>query len=359
VQGNLIGVDSSGAAALGNGDDGVALLSGASNNTIGGTTNGAANTIAANKRYGVLLGVSGTNSNLVVGNFIGTNGASATGLGNQNDGVEIVSGAAMNAIGGTATGAGNTIAGNVGNGVLLASSGTTGNLIQGNFIGTDSAGTVVLGNSKAGVIVINSAANNQIGAQSSASPTGAPVVGGNIIANNSGSGVIIGNSPTDTGAVGNAVVGNTIYANGGASGIGIDLGNQGKPATQPAGPGPNNFQPAPTITSATLATGGALTINFSLTAPAGTYRLEFFLNNSTDAGPQGRFFLGSQNVTVATTGTPVTGSFVFTPTAGTGNLVPATGQLATATATRLTGAGNGTPSDTSEFSSGATVVQGT
>ena len=355
IEGNLIGVDSSGAAALGNGDDGVALLSGASSNTIGGTASGAANTIAANKRYGVLLGVTGTNSNLVEGNFIGTNSGGATTLGNKNDGVEIVTGAAMNAIGGTATGAGNTIAGNVGNGVLLASSGTTGNMIQGNFIGTDIAGTLVLGN-KAGVVDINSAANNLIGALGSATPTGAAVVGGNVIANNAGSGVIIGNSPTDTGAVGNAIVGNQIYANGGTGGIGIDLGNQGKPATQPAGPGPNNFQPAPMITSATVSTENVLTINFSLTAPAGTYRLEFFLNNSTDSAPQGRFFLGSENVTVTTTGTPVTGSFVFTPTAGTENLVPAHGQLVTATATRLTGTGNGTPSDTSEFSSGGSVM---
>ena len=52
----------------------------------------------------------GTTGNVVQGNFIGTNAAGTTGLGNANVGVDIASGASGNTIGGTASGAGNVIA---------------------------------------------------------------------------------------------------------------------------------------------------------------------------------------------------------------------------------------------------------
>ena len=54
------------------------------------------------------------------------------------------SGATGNTIGGTAAGAGNLISGNTGLGIELSSA--PGNLIQGNFIGTNAAGTTALGN---------------------------------------------------------------------------------------------------------------------------------------------------------------------------------------------------------------------
>jgi hypothetical protein len=67
VQGNLIGTDSSGAAPLGNGSYGVAII-GSSNNTIGGPAPGEGNLIAHNTVRGVH--VSGATGNAIRGNAI-------------------------------------------------------------------------------------------------------------------------------------------------------------------------------------------------------------------------------------------------------------------------------------------------
>ena len=48
VQGNFIGTNAAGTAALGNGAGGIDINSGATGNTIGGTAAGAANVIAGN-----------------------------------------------------------------------------------------------------------------------------------------------------------------------------------------------------------------------------------------------------------------------------------------------------------------------
>ena len=57
--------------------------------------------------------------NLVLGNFIGTDITGKLPLGNEIDGVLITDGASSNSVGGTSTGAGNTIAFNVDYGVDL------------------------------------------------------------------------------------------------------------------------------------------------------------------------------------------------------------------------------------------------
>ena len=59
ILGNLIGTDITGQLALGNEIDGVLLSGGASNNTIGGTGSGDANTIAFNTDDGVPVVASG------------------------------------------------------------------------------------------------------------------------------------------------------------------------------------------------------------------------------------------------------------------------------------------------------------
>ena len=71
VQGNFIGTDVSGTKDLGNLGNGVRIDLSASKNSIGGTADGAGNTIAFNGTNGVLVG-SGT-GNGILGNSIFSN----------------------------------------------------------------------------------------------------------------------------------------------------------------------------------------------------------------------------------------------------------------------------------------------
>lgn len=180
VQGNFIGTDATGTTAVGNGV-GVAIDGGAFN-TIGGTTAAARNLISGNQGDGVDLFT--TDSDLVAGNFIGTDVTGTRALGNSGLGVGIgfmPGDPSNNTIGGTAAGAGNVISGNRSDGVQLFGSGTSANLVQGNFIGTDSTGTLNLGNLGNGIAVVTDASGNTLG--------GFAGVGNNTINFNGGDGV--------------------------------------------------------------------------------------------------------------------------------------------------------------------------
>src|SRR5205823_4880386 len=87
---------------------------------------------------GVWIGTgAGTTGNVVAGNYIGTDRSGTTGVPNAV-GVRLEPGADATTIGGAAAGAGNLISGNAGAGVSVASSGNT---IAGNYVGTNYAGT--------------------------------------------------------------------------------------------------------------------------------------------------------------------------------------------------------------------------
>jgi hypothetical protein len=188
----------------------VYILGGASNNTIGGTATGATNVISGNTNYGVGITDAGTTGNLVAGNLIGTNAAGSAPLGNYY-GVYIQVGASSNTIGGTTTTARNIISGNQTGGILVTGSGTTGNLIEGNFIGIDPTGTAALANAFYDVLIQGGATANTVGGITSTPGTGA----GNVISGNktpsttSGFGVEI----SGTGTANNVVEGNLIGTN--------------------------------------------------------------------------------------------------------------------------------------------------
>ncbi len=129
VQGNFIGTDISGAIALGNGADGIAILN-TTHNIIGGSA-GAANVIAGNDGAGILVSGSNAAANVVQGNFIGTDPSGTLALGNAVDGVSI-QGASNNTVGGTAVGARNVIAFNGRDGIRVDTG--TGNTILRNVI---------------------------------------------------------------------------------------------------------------------------------------------------------------------------------------------------------------------------------
>src|SRR5207237_7728740 len=117
VQGNRIGTSADGSTALTNGTAGIAVGNSAVSNTIGGTTAGTANIISGNTQYGVDITDSGTTGNLVEGNDIGTDAAGNAAIPNGRGGVFIHNSASGNTVGGTAAGTSNTIALNSGPGV--------------------------------------------------------------------------------------------------------------------------------------------------------------------------------------------------------------------------------------------------
>ena len=117
---------------------------------------------------------SGTSGNVVLGNLIGTDINGTANLGNTVSGVLIQNQATANTVGGTSSGAANVLSGN-GTGVYLGGSGTSGNVVLGNLIGTDIHGTANLGNIAA-VLIRNGATGNTVGGTSSGA---ANVISGN------------------------------------------------------------------------------------------------------------------------------------------------------------------------------------
>jgi titin len=144
VLGNYVGTTADGASALTNGF-GIRVDSGASQNTIGGTSAEARNVISGNDLAGVRIDAAGTTGNTVAGNYVGTDPAGTGKLANGT-GVRLASGASNNAIGGPTAGAGNVISGNTGNGVEFLNADTEHNTVAGNYIGVDASGSAALGN---------------------------------------------------------------------------------------------------------------------------------------------------------------------------------------------------------------------
>ena len=310
IQGNYIGVDATGAVALGNSLDGIDALSpfGPGDTLlIGGTTAGAGNVISGNGYEGVYA----STYNLVFqGNFVGTNAAGTAVIGNASTAVEITGGDSRygpnNAlIGGTSAAARNVIAGNSGRGILINSSGDGSRLVQGNFIGTLADGTTPAGNLGFGIV---STTHATIG--------GAAAGSGNVIANNLGGGVSVGDSdvPYPTGV---SILGNSIYNNALVEIALLQL------IPYPNDPGDgdvgaNNYQNYPLVTSAVVTAAGA-TVNGSLNSqPLTAYTIEFFSNVSLDPTvPNGRqTFLGSTMVTTGATGDVTFAANVTAPPAG-------------------------------------------
>ncbi|HBB98333.1 MAG TPA: hypothetical protein DC054_23365 [Blastocatellia bacterium] len=161
IQGNFIGSDVNGNSPIPNAT-GV-LISSASGNLIGGTTPGARNLISGNSQSGVEI--DGGNNNQVQGNFIGTDVTGLVALANQHgDGIFINgsnAAATNNVIGGTTSDARNVISGNGLAGVSFIQ--TSGNLVQGNFIGVGADGTTAVRNTSFGVVFADGATNNTIG----------------------------------------------------------------------------------------------------------------------------------------------------------------------------------------------------
>jgi hypothetical protein len=330
VQGNLIGTDKNGSAALGNGNCGVVFSSGdPANNTVGGMTAGSGNVISGNVTTGIFITGNNPSSNLIQGNLVGTNAAGLAAIAN-GEGITVYAGTG-NQIGGTIIQARNIIAGNTGNGVHFFLP-QPGQLLQGNLIGTDGSGNVALGNGLAGVLIENST-NQTIGGTSAGA--------GNIIFFNSTGVAITGAASTN-----NAIEGNFIYANTGLnadSALGIDLNYDGGTLNDAgdADTGPNKLQNYPVISSAVFNAGSAVVTGTLNSTAATQFRVEFFSSPSCDPSGfgEGQIFLGAVQATTNASGDANINA----------NLAGVQlGQFITATATSPTG-------NTSEFSQCAAV----
>ncbi len=116
-------------------------------NTIGGTTAAARNIISGNTNDGVYITGASATNNLIQGNYIGTDSSGTTALSNGTMGIRITGSAAGNTIGGATTGAGNLISGNANSGIYIDASNTT---VKGNLVGTNASGTAAIRNGSLG-----------------------------------------------------------------------------------------------------------------------------------------------------------------------------------------------------------------
>ena len=243
--------------------------------------------------HGVILGSSGATGNKITGNYLGTDASGTKDLGNDFNGVYIGN-APDNTIGGTTAAERNVISGNDYYGVLLGTD-AAGNRIVGNYIGTDASGKGDLGNSSDGVSI------------------------------------------TGDGATGNRVLSNSIYSNGGQ---GIEL--VGSSANDPGDvdTGPNDLQNHPVLSSATTSATSTTLQGTLNSTPGKTFTLQFFSNPA--GADEGRSLIGETSVTTDAGGNT---SFNYATSAP-----AAVGEAITATATD-NAAGN-----TSEFSAPMSVV---
>jgi hypothetical protein len=195
IVGNYVGSNAAGTAPLGN-KLGIGLARGARQNIIGSAT--APNLVSGNL-IGIQLQDSGTMSNTIAGNRIGTDQAGLAPLGNET-GIFLWINAHHNRIGTPATG--NLLSGNSVVGLALQD-GAAHNQIQGNKIGTDLTGLGRLPNMW-GILV-------QDGGRLEGPPThnliGGPANGeGNLISGNREAGIQL----QDQGASHNTILGNII-----------------------------------------------------------------------------------------------------------------------------------------------------
>ncbi len=328
VQGNIIGLNAAGNAALGNTLDGV-HIDNSPNVQVGGSVAGAKNTISGNSGHGIFI-LGASTAAIVQGNFIGADINGVIDLGNTLDGIRTFG--ASNTIGGAGS-ARNITSGNGMHGISLLSPTTPGGVVQNNIIGADVTGRSPIGNGLTGVLI-----------SSSGNTIGGAVALGNIIAFNGDDGVRVQLG------VGNGIFSNSIFSNGTTTThLGIDLGLDGVTPndTLDQDSGANNLQNFPVL-ALVVSNGITTTILGSLdSVPNHTYTLEFFFNPSCDASGsgEGKVYLGTITVTTPVDNNPVSFSITLTTA-----VTP--GQFVTATAT------DNATNDTSEFCACRQVTAG-
>ncbi|MBI3241886.1 MAG: hypothetical protein HYZ49_06275 [Chloroflexi bacterium] len=236
---------------------------------------------------GIVLKTNG--NNVVQGNYIGTDVTGTVDRGNTNIGLTIQD-SPSNTIGGTTDAQRNLISGNGDNGIRITGPTSDGNTMQGNYIGTDAAGTGNLGNSGEGIRIRDGADNNLIGGTTSTT-SGGPCTGAcNIIAFNA-DGVEVDAS------VQNTIQRNSFFSN---AGLGIDLIPGGVTANDSGDidTGANDLLNFPVIQSANIVIAGVSLRVIGEARPNTT--VEFYVSDgAAGINGEGRTFL--QSIIVGTT----------------------------------------------------------
>jgi len=364
ILGNLIQPIATIGGTFANAGHGI-WLDGTSNVTIGNGTAGGRNVIGGNLRRGI-QGTGTNASVTINGNYIGTDATGNAAVANGQSEGALTKDAISFDNGGTFTNLviiNNVIGGY--EAALIEAWNSTGNglTIQGNNLGVGANGTSQIvpnnieeliftggGGTYSNVLIGGSTAGqgNTVAFSSRSGvrleSTGANIqVIGNTIRNNTRNGIIVvGNTRA-------ALVSNRIYANGQ---IGIDLSENGVTANDSGDgdSGPNDLLNFPQAIRANVAGPNQLRYNVTLDAPAAAngYRIEFFANSAADPTGfgEGERYLG--HVDVGHAGGTQTYAGTLT------TLQPvAVGDIISATTTRRTA--GGAWDMTSEFSAVVTA----
>lgn len=205
-----IGTNAAGSAAQGNGFGGLILTGATHHNTVEGNLI-SGNTNAGNTSTGLWLTGDGVDHNVIRDNFIGTNAAGTAALPNSFAGAYVLDGASDNLL------EGNVFSGNGQEGLRLAGTGTSGNMVRRNLAGTTANGSAALANGFSGINLYQAATGN--------------FIEDNVISGNGSVGLIISHAGTSgnrayrnfigtntagTGALGNGFGG--VYLTDGSSG---------------------------------------------------------------------------------------------------------------------------------------------
>lgn len=322
---NYIGTDTTGTVRKPN-FAGIALtnahnvvIGGTNGVSVGGSCTGDCNLISGNNYHGIVLNTSTSNAR-VIGNFIGLNVNGSASLLNNEDGV-LIANAHDNVVGGDTAQERNYIGGNHVIGIEIGLQNSYNNLIQGNYIGTNSRGTAAVAGNGAGVMLDNSAHDN--------------IIDNNLISGAGDFGVMvfysavrteikynrIGMTATTDDAIGNGKVGvelqtgsNSIHNNriaySGLDGVLVKQGSNNLisqnsifgNARYGINVSATHLQNLPVIASATVS-GSTMTVKGNLNSRANVrYTLEFFQSPGCDlvfghAVGEGKVYLGSTQVT--------------------------------------------------------------
>ena len=264
----------------------------ADNAVIGGTSAASRNVVNGGIVIGAGLGFSTSSGNLIQGNYVGVDVTGTGMLRCHNACIEVLD--KDNSIGGSAAGAGNRIGGSDHSGILVQSL-ASGTIIRGNFVGTDETGSVAIPNVYLGVEV-HGATGVVIGGTNPGE--------GNLVAYTTFyGGVGVGSSGTAT------IRGNSIFENVGGNasvGLGIDLYSSTPTGLNyndagDADTGGNGYQNYPIITSVTYGPATTTVDGTLSSAPSTIFDLDFYANPICSRRPQdlpeGKTYLGSITAT--------------------------------------------------------------